>query len=147
VTEIWSASTMSVQTAAQVTATPVLTGFDGDLQVEALQGTGGLGATATASGTTGAPSVAITTTQPQSLVFAVGSSAGGVGSVTPGVNQVIDGQWTDPNEPSTSWTQNTSLQAGPSGSPVTIDDTLAAAGPWNVVAVEVVAADTEAYTN
>jgi hypothetical protein len=145
--EIWSATTMSVLTAAQVTATPALPGFDTGVQVVALQGTGGLGATAAASGTSGPPTVGLTTTKPQSLVFAVGSSTGDPARATPGSNQVIDGQWAGTADPGSSWTQNTSVQTGPTGSPITIDDTSPTTSPWNLVAVEVVAADNAAYTD
>ena len=56
-----------------MTATPAMTGYHMFLNVIAIQGTGGIGASAAASAKTGAPSVSLTTTQPQSLVFGVGN--------------------------------------------------------------------------
>ena len=135
---------MSVQTGAQVTATPDVAGFDGYLQVVALQGTGGLGTAAAASGTTAVrPSPSRRPSRnPSCSVGSVDAET----PVNPGSNQVVDGHSSDATDHSTtSWVQNSSLQTGSTGTPVTIDDTSPTAGSWNLVAVEIVAADTDTY--
>jgi hypothetical protein len=144
VTEIWSATTRGSSSAFDVTATPALSGFDGFLHVVALQGADGLGATVASSGANGSPSVALTTTQPQSLVFAVGSADDGP-SVSVGSNQVLDSSWSDAANARSFWAQNTSVQTGAGGSVVTVDDAVPSTGAWNLLAVEVVSTDTAAY--
>jgi hypothetical protein len=145
VAEIWSATAPSVLSNATVTATPTQPGFAGYVRVVALQGTDGLGVAAAGSGTTGPAGVHLTTTGPQSLVFAIGSASNG--PAVAGSNQSISDQWTDPAAGASFWTQNTSVQAGPAGSAATIDAaTSAPPGGWNLAAVEVLAADTDAYS-
>ncbi len=145
VSEVWKATSTAVLTSAQVTARPGKTGFDGYLQVIAFQGTAGVGASVAGSAKTGAPSVSLTTIQPQSLVFAIGNDWDrAVGRVV-GAGQTLAGQWVDRGTGDTFWTQSTSGQTGPAGSLVTMNDTSPTNDQWNLVAVEVMAASTGAY--
>ncbi|MGZ4716980.1 MAG: Ig-like domain-containing protein [Acidimicrobiales bacterium] len=145
VSEIWKATSSAVLTSAQVTATPAKSGFDGMLQVMAFQGTAGVGASVAGSAKTGAPSVSLTTTQPQSWLFAVGNDWDRAVARVPATGQVIAGQWVDTGTGDTFWAQGTSTQTGPAGSIVAMSDTSPTNDQWNLVAVEVLAANSGAY--
>ena len=145
VSEVWKASTSAVLTSAQVTATPAKSGFDGMLQVMAFQGTAGVGASVAGSAKTGAPSVSLTTTQPQSWLFAVGNDWDRAVARVPASGQVIAGQWVDTGTGDTFWAQGTSTQTGAAGSIVAMGDTSPTNDQWNLVAVEVLAANSGAY--
>lgn len=103
--------------------------------------------TAQASANSGAPTVTLTTTEPQSLVFGVGNDYNKAVARTPGANQVLLGQWLDTGTGDTYWSQNTALQSGAAGSAVTLNDTSPTTDPWNLAAVEVLAASNAAYTS
>ena len=145
VSEVWKATSTSVLASAQVVAKPAKSGFDGYLQVIAFQGTAGVGASVAGSAKTGAPSLNLTTTQPQSIVFAVGNDWDRAIGRTVGAGQALAGQWVDTGTGDTFWAQSTSGQTGPAGSVVTMNDTSPANDQWNLVAVEVMAANTGAY--
>ena len=121
-----------------VKSTPAKNGFSQSLSVIAMQGTNGVGASVIGSGATGAPSVNLTTTAPQSLVFAVGNDYDlAVGRTLPAgwtmLDQVI-------NTPSgdTYWSQYTNDPTGAAGSVVVAHDTAPTNDQWNMVAVELV---------
>ena len=96
----------------KVTATPSVKGYHMYLNVVAMQGTGGIGASAKASAATGAPHVAVTTTQPQSLIFGVGNDWDSATARTPGANQLLLNQWLDTVTGDTYWTQQYTAQTG-----------------------------------
>ncbi len=145
--EIWEAVATAKLTNAQVTATQSSKGYDEYLDVVSIQGTSGVGASAQASANSGAPTVTLTTTEPQSLVFGVGNDYNKAVARTPGANQVLLGQWLDTGTGDTYWSQNTALQSGAAGSAVTLNDTSPTTDPWNLAAVEVLAASNAAYTS
>jgi hypothetical protein len=145
--EIWEATASSVLSNATVTATQSIKGYDEFLNVVSIQGTAGTGAAAGASAQSGAPQVTLTTTQPQSLVFGVGNDYDNAISRTVGPNQVILSQWLDTSTGDTYWSQNTSTQAGPAGTSVTLNDTAPTTDRWNLAAVEVIPATDAAYTS
>ncbi|HEY5155088.1 MAG TPA: Ig-like domain-containing protein, partial [Acidimicrobiales bacterium] len=143
--EVWQAVAPSVLTNAQITATPARLGYDTFLNVLAMQGTSGVGASAAGGASTGPPSVGLTTTQPQSLVFGVGHDWDNAVARSVGANQVIDAQWVDTAVGDTFWSQNTTVQSGVAGSSVALNDVAPTTDMWNLVAVEVLAANTSGY--
>ena len=143
--EVWQATAASVLSGVSVSASQSKTGYHMFLNVIAIQGTAGVGASVIGSAPTGEPSVSLTTTQPQSLVYGVGNDWDQAVSRTVGPNQVIDSQFADTSTGDTYWTQNTTGQSGAAGSVVTLNDTAPTTDRWNMVAVEVLAANTSNY--
>src|SRR6185436_331086 len=72
VAEIWKATTAADLTGIVVTSTPTGSTPSQSLVVMTFAGTGGVGASAAASGATGAPSVSLTATKTSSFVYGVG---------------------------------------------------------------------------
>ncbi len=144
--EIWQATAATTLAGAKVTATPSVKGYHMYLNVVAMQGTGGIGASAKASAATGAPHVAVTTTQPQSLIFGIGNDWDSSTARAPGANQLLLNQWLDSSTGDTYWTQEFTAQTGAAGSAVALDDTAPTTDRWNFAAVEVLAANTSSYT-
>ena len=86
--EVWSATTTSVLTALTARSTLAKSGYDQSLTLVAVEGVTGVGASAAASGSTGPPTVKVTTTGPAaSLVFAVGTDWDGAVARTLPVGQ------------------------------------------------------------
>jgi hypothetical protein len=156
--EVWQATAPQILRDAAVTATAVTRGYPLLMKVIAIQGTDGVGASASASASTGPPGVALSTTQPQSLVFGVGYDAiphgaptnkigaPGAGLVGAGTNQEIIGRWARRNMDDY-WMQSTTYQTAAAGSPIRIADATSPSAPWNMVAIEVVAASTSDYVS
>jgi hypothetical protein len=144
--EIWQATAASTLSGVKVTATSSIKGYRMYLNVIAVQGTGGVGASAKASAATGAPQLSLVTTQPQSLVFGVGNDWDNATARTPGANQLLLNQWLDTSTGDTYWTQQYTAQTGPAGSTVTLNDTAPTTDRWNFATVEVLAASTSSYT-
>jgi hypothetical protein len=143
--EVWQATATSILTGVTVTASQSKTGYRMFLNVLAIQGTAGVGTSVAGSAATGAPSVSLTTTQPQSLIFGVGNDWDRAVSRTVGPNQAIDSQYADTTSGDTYWTQNTTGQSGAAGSVVVLNDTAPTTDRWNMVAVEVLAGATSNY--
>jgi Bacterial Ig domain len=143
--EIWAASAAAPLTNATVTATQSKTGYRMFLNVIGISGTAGVGASAGGGALTGAPQVSLQTTQPQSLVFAVGNDWSRATTHIPGTNQVIETQLLDTASGDSYWTQNTSIQSGAAGSTVVINDNSPTNDNWNLAAVEVLAAASANY--
>jgi hypothetical protein len=143
--EIWATIAPTRLTNATVTATQSRAGFRMFVNVVGISGSAGLGASAAAGGLTGAPKVSLVTTQPQSLVFAVGNDWSRAVTHVPGPNQVIERQLLDTVTGDTYWTQNTSTQSGAAGSTVVMNDTSPTNDNWNLAAVEVLAAASPTY--
>jgi hypothetical protein len=138
--EIWKATAAAPLVNATVRAVETRGGFHQTLTVVALQGTAGTGTVTTAGAATGAPTVTVRTTQINSLVFGVGNDWDRAVARTLGVNQVMLHQRVDTAVGDTFWAQNTSVQAGPAGSAVVLNDTTPTADRWNLAAVEVIGA-------
>jgi hypothetical protein len=143
--EVWSATASAPLSNATVTATASKAGFHMFLNVIGISGTAGTGAVASGSALNGAPSVSLVTTQPQSLVFAVGNDWSRAVTHVPGTNQVIENQLLDTTTGDTYWTQNTSVQSGAAGSTVVMNDTSPTNDYWNLVAVEILSANSANY--
>jgi len=136
--EVWAATASTILPAATVTSTPLRSGYPQDLTVIAMEGTAGVGASAAASASTGAPSLKLTTTKATSLVFAVGNDWKRAVARTLPAGWVILDQWVSTSVGDTYWSQYTNQPTGPAGSVVTVSDTAPTNDRWNLVAVELV---------
>ena len=134
--EIWSASTSALLDGATVTSVSPGSRDTQQLDVIAEEGVQGTGASAAARGSSGAPSVRLTTTaDTPSLVFAVG------GAWRPG--QVHEAGWvrTDGWARSAgpaSWAVDTNQPALHAGTVVTAPGPASGAGGWAMASVELV---------
>lgn len=135
--EIWQATVPGTVTGARIRSTPAKPGYRQDLTVVALENTGGVGASARASGASGAPALSLTTTQDGSLIFAVGFDwDNDIGRTLPAgwlmLNQRLGSRATD-----TYWSQYTSTPIAQAGTAVQVGDTAPVTDRWNLAAVEV----------
>ncbi len=135
--EIWEASAPTELSDVKVTSTPLVAGYDQSLTVIAMQMSHGIGASASAGGATGAPSVSLHTTEEGSLVYAVGNDWSNAVSRALGSNQVLLRQYLDTNTGDTFWSQYTGQVTGALGSEVTLNDTAPTNDRWNMAAVEI----------
>ena len=135
--EIWQATAPTVLTSATVTSTPAEAGYDQDLTVIAMEGTDGVGSSAAASAPSGAPSVNLTTTGTNSLIFAVGEDWDTATARTMPPGWVPLDQWLDTRTGDTYWSQYTNVPVPAAGTLVTAGDTAPATDRWNMAAVEV----------
>ncbi len=135
--EVWEAPAPSVLSNATVTSTESKGGYAQDLTVIAMEGgVSGTGATAGASGVSGAPSVNLTTKGSTSLVFGVGNDwDNAIPRTLPGGWTMLD-QWTNTSAGDDYWSQYTNVPTAAAGSTVTVDDTAPASDRWNLAAVE-----------
>jgi Domain of unknown function (DUF1929)/Bacterial Ig domain/Glyoxal oxidase N-terminus/Galactose oxidase, central domain len=134
--EIWTAKATNVLTNVAVTSTPAKAGYDQTISVIAVTGATGVGNSATANADSGAQSVQLTAAAAGSLVFAVGADYDAYSPRTPAAGQTITHQWVDPGA-GTFWTQQPNVPVSAAGQVVTIGDTAATSGRWNMSAVEV----------
>jgi hypothetical protein len=134
--EIWKATAGSVLTSATVTSTQAHSGYDQSLTVIAMEGTGGVGASASASGASGAPTLSLTTTKATSLVFAMGDDWDNAIARTLPAGWVSLNQYLDKGTGDTFWSQYTNVPVPAAGTQVTVGDTAPATDQWNLVAVE-----------
>lgn len=143
--EIWRAFAPTVLSGVTVTATfstsvyssITVMSFAG-VDPTGSSGSGAIGATASASAATGAPTVSLTTTRDGSLVMGVGTDPTNVSARTPGSFQNVVSQDLSPNN-NTFWVQ-TDLNTTPlSGTAVTLNDLSPTADAYNLTAVEILA--------
>ena len=139
--EIWAATAPGVLTNATVRSTPLRGGYDQDLTVIAMEGTTGVGASASGSGPSGAPSVRLTTTAPTSLVFAVGNDGDRARARTLPEGWVSLEHWADAGSGNTFWSQYTNQPVPNAGTKVTVADTAPRGDQWNLAAVELPGAE------
>lgn len=137
--EIWQATAASVLPSATVTSTEAKSGYSQDLTVIAMEETDGVGASAAGSGAKGAPTVNLTTTAANSLVFAVGNDWDNATPRTLPSGWTMLDQWTNTSVGDDYWSQYTNDPIPTAGSTVTADDTAPTADRWNLVAVELLA--------
>lgn len=135
--EIWSARATAQLSGVTITATQSTSGYNESLTVVAFKGAAGVGASVTGNATSGAPSVKLTTTKAQSLVYAVGNDYDNAIARTPGTGQVIVHQWIETVTGDTFWSQAISGYVGAAGTVATINDTAPTTDRWNLAAVEV----------
>lgn len=138
--EAWQAYAARPLTAVKVTATLRYNGSDAAITVAAFSGArGAVGAHATASKASGAPSVSLTTTGTDSLAWAVGEDPSHATGRKPATGQALAYQELDAKGKATYWVQRTSAVAK-AGTVVKAADTAPAADKWNLAAVEILAA-------
>jgi hypothetical protein len=133
--EVWVAHAKRVLSGGAVTSKLAKSSFRQDLTVIAMEGVGGVGASAANSATSGAPNVRLTTTGSTSLVFAVGHDWDAAGDPALPSGWVSLERWLDKSSGDTYWSQYTNTPTGPAGSVVDARDI----GPmtqYNIVAVE-----------
>jgi hypothetical protein len=135
--EIWSARATGQLTNMSVTATQTSSGFDESLTVVAFKGAGGTGAAVAAAASSGAPSVTLTTTKGQSLVYAVGNDYDNAIARTLSAGQLLVHQWLDLGSGDTYWVQSIAGSISVAGTAATVSDTAPTADRWNLSAVEV----------
>jgi hypothetical protein len=136
--EVWfamlSSHTLSRQT---ITATASIKGFDENLSIVSFSNASGIGATATSFSSHGAPTATITTTQPNSWVWASGNDWGGDARRTAPAGQTAVIQALDLTDGKAFWTQTTNNPTPTAGTRVTINDTAPANDPFNLALVEI----------
>jgi len=134
--EIWRA--LAATPLANVTVTATLSqSVISSITLMSFSGANGVGATATKSATTGAPSASLVTTGNNSWVLGVGNDYDKAVVRTVGSGQTLVHQYLTPAA-DTYWLQ---MQASPipaSGTTVTINDTAPTADRWNLSLVEII---------
>ena len=134
--ELWTARATGTLSNTPITATAVgYPGYDVALTAIAFANATGIGASGEFSSADGAPTGTITTTQPNSWVFAAGDDWSRSVTRTPGSGQTVQHQATD-SVGDTYWVQSTSAPTASPG-PVTINDTAPGNDPFNLVLVEI----------
>jgi hypothetical protein len=137
--EIWSARATAQLTNATVTATQSSSGYDVSLTVVAFQGAAGIGASAGGSASSGAPSVSVTTTKANSLVYGVGNDYDNALGRTVGSGQAMVHQWVETTTGDTYWAQRITSPIATAGTRATINDTAPTSDQWNLTVVEILA--------
>jgi hypothetical protein len=133
--EVWTATSRAVLPGVRITARPARPGYQEQLTVIAMEGTGGVGASAAASGAAGAPVLHLTTTRPTSLIFAVGD--GGNAARTYPAGWVPLAPWPGSGGNGWSWSQYTNQPVAAAGTRAEVTTVSRDGGWWNLAAVEV----------
>jgi hypothetical protein len=143
--EIWAANAPAALTSATVTATRGVSGYGGSITVVAFTGADQVvdGPTAAASAATGAPSVSLSTTRSGSLVWGVGNDWDRAVARTVGAGQTkVDEFLASVGD--TMWVQRQTAAIPLGGTLVTVNDTAPTNDRWNLAAIEVLPAVTDA---
>lgn len=136
--EIWSAMAYKAGSIGPITARLSARSYNVSLSVVAEEGADGVGATASRSGSTGAPSLRLKTLSGTSLVFAVGNDWDqAIARKLPAGWQMLY-QRLDTSTGDTFWVQYTNQPTGKAGSVVTVKDLAPTTDRWNLAAVEVI---------
>lgn len=136
--EIWAATATGTLTNATVTATPLRSGYDGQLTVAAFANAAGAHIASTAGAPSGAPSVYLPGTAAGSWCFVVGNDWDRAIARTPSSGQMLQSQWVDTTVGDTFWLQSTTAPGSAPGL-VTLGDTAPTSDQWNLAAVEILA--------
>lgn len=132
---MWQAYATTTLTNATINAS-LAKSYDGSITVAAFQGAGThVGATASASGTTGSPSATLTPTACNSLVWAAGHDWSQATAPTPPAGQTIVHSFLDNRVGDAFWTQRVDA-ATPATSPVVVSDS-GPTGRWTLAVVEI----------
>lgn len=132
--EIWQAQTRGVMAAVRVTARQARSGYRQELTVVAMQGTDGVGASASRSAAGGRSVVKLKTSSPVSLIFGVGFSAGAAQARTLPTGWVLLREWL---ATSSFWSQYTNVPVQAAGRTVLVSDGAPGERPWDLAAVEI----------
>lgn len=141
--EIWRAfapaalagQTVTATLSQSVEASITVMSFSG-VDASGTNGANAVGATATASKASGAPSASLVTTRGGSLVVGVGNDYDNAKARTVGSGQTLVHQFLT-SLGDTYWMQMTSAPAGAAGSTVTVNDTAPTGDQFNLAIVEV----------
>ena len=134
--EAWTATVQSSVPSVAVTST--LSQYYGQqLEVLALSGSSGVGASAVAEAASGAPSVSLTAAAAGSLSFAVGNDYNTSTARTLSAGQAMVAETQAPTGDDY-WVQMTTSASTTAGQKITLSDTAPTGDPWNFAAVEVV---------
>jgi beta-lactam-binding protein with PASTA domain len=136
--EIWQAKAAAKLTNVRVQSVQSIGGYRQSFTVVAFRGATGIGASAIADGSTGAPTVSLVTTSAKSLVYGVGDDPDRAVARTLGAGQTMVHQRIDTSARATFWVQRRSTAAAAAGSVVTLNDTAPTNDRWNFASVEVV---------
>ena len=136
--EIWQALAATALSSANITLTQSQTGYRQSLTVVAFAGASGVGASTTANGASGAPTVSLTTTQAGSLVYGVGNDFDGAVARTVPAGQSKVHEWVDTATGDTYWVQARVGAVSAAGTAVTLNDTSPTNDRWNFAIVEIV---------
>jgi hypothetical protein len=134
--EVWSAFTPTALPAVTVTAAMTYA-RPTSLTVVTFSGAGGIGASAGANATSGAPAVSLKTTKPGSLVYGVGNDWDHAMTRTPAAGQTLVHQYLGPTNDS-HWVQTfTAGAVSAAGTTVQLKDIAPTTDSWNFAGVEV----------
>ena len=134
--EVWTARASGVLSKAQITATLKKTGYDEAIALVAFKNSAGAGNVVGFNRKTGAPTGTLTTSRPNSWVFAVGDDPHAALPRTVGAGQTLIAQAFDSGG-NTYWLQAAGSPTSIVGTPVTINDTAPASDPYNLLLVEI----------
>lgn len=138
--EIWTAYATNVVTNMTVTATRSKANYQGMITVVAFQNANAtIGATNSASAGSGAPTVNLTTTQADSVIWGIGNDWDGATARTVGTGQTKVSEMLAPAG-DTFWVQNRTAAVAAAGTVVTINDTAPTNHRWNLAAIEILRA-------
>ena len=139
-TEVWQASATSPVTGAVITATLGKGRFDGAITVAAFTGAGStVGAVATSSGASGAPTDKITPTGCDSVIWAAGHDWTHNTVPVAATGQTLVHLFVDARVHDSFWTQSVTAPTT-TGTAVTVTDTGPTKDRWTLAAVEITAA-------
>ncbi len=136
--EIWRAIATNVLANATVTSTPAIAGYPQSLTVVTFRNASGVGASATANASTGAPAVSLTTTKANALVYGVGNDWDRAVARTLPATQTMVHQWVNSAVGDTFWVQAWSVPVAATGTAIRLNDTAPTGDRWNFAAVEIV---------
>jgi hypothetical protein len=136
--EIWTAPATNVIANVIVTAIRATGSYQGIMTVAAFQGASltVTGAAANASASSGAPTVSLTTTQANSLVWGVGDDWDRAVARTVGANQTKQSEYLAPAG-DTFWVQYVTAPIPAAGTTTTISCSAPTSDRWNLAAVEI----------
>jgi RHS repeat-associated protein len=138
--EAWQSYAAKPLSKVKITAALQYKGHDAAITVAAFTGARtAVGAHATASRTSGTPAATVTTTGPDSLVWAVGEDPSRATARRPAAGQSLAYQDLDVHGKATFWVQRTAAIAR-AGTAVKAADTIPAGDKWDLAAVEILAA-------
>ena len=135
--EIWAGEARKALKNKFVKSSLKLKGYDQQLTVIAVQMSDGVGSSAAAGAPVGLPEATLTTTEPGTLVYAVGEDATAATARTLASNQVLLSEDLDTAKGNTFWSQYLGATTGPLGEMVTLADSAPAGDAWNMAAVEI----------
>ena len=136
--EVWKATASSVLANVTVTATLSISSTPLTLTVMSFRNAAGVGASAVASATSGAPIVSLTTTAAGSLVYGAGNDWDAAVARTLAANQNMVHQWVVTGSGDTFWVQNVVGTTSAAGVTVNVADLAPTTDRWNYVALEIV---------